>query len=292
MSPIQTKKEMILFWYPRPVWSVGGEGSVFWWDDHHRVTILWPPQEHLCIIGVGLDHGVGGNGLILAQDLRLFLGYGFFKNSPLTQRFLWVHMDVKTHPPANRLQDQSLCRGLVYGYQPRGEALIPVDAAKLRHITVADGYAPCHTGVEVVIHANCEFAVLFGGAYNSASLSGVSIPRVVDAIRVADGLNFSIPQIRKLPTRHPFVAILVVELHVVTGLNPADGPCFFARYRGHQDARTRSEMRCPVAQDHAGRLVDAGGVGIDGSVHLQHDDTVSETFRLTPDTLDTAHCIK
>lgn len=51
-------------------------------------------------------------------------------------------------------------------------------------------------------------------------------------------------------------------------------------------------MRRPVAQHHAGRLVDAGGVGVDGTVHLQDDNTVSETLGLTSDALDAAHCIK
>lgn len=79
---------------------------------------------------------------------------------------------------------------------------------------------------------------------------------------------------------------------MVAGLNPSDDPCLFTSYRRHQDSRTSAEVRCPVAQDHIGRLVDAGGVGVDGTVHLQDDDTVSEILGLTPDTLDTAHCIK
>lgn len=91
---------------------------------------------------------------------------------------------------------------------------------------------------------------------------------------------------------HPFVSIRVVELHVVTRLNPADGPRLLTGDWRHQDPGTSSEVRCPVAQDHAGWLVDAGGVGVNGAVHLQDDDTVSETLGLTPDTLDAAHCIK
>lgn len=79
---------------------------------------------------------------------------------------------------------------------------------------------------------------------------------------------------------------------MVTGLNPADGPRLFAGYWRHKDPGTRSEVRRPVAQHHAGRLVDAGGVRVDGTVHLQDDDAVSETLGLTPDTLDAAHCTK
>lgn len=51
-------------------------------------------------------------------------------------------------------------------------------------------------------------------------------------------------------------------------------------------------MRGPVAQNHAGPLVNAGGVRVDGRVQLQDDDTLSETLGLTPDTLDAAHCIE
>lgn len=164
-----------MFRFPSP-------GSVFGGDDHHWVPTLWPPHQHLCIIGIGFDHGIGRNGLILSQNLRLFLCCWFFEMSPLPQRFLWVYMDMKTHPPANGLQDQSFCCGLVDGHEPCGEALVSVDTAELRHIAVADGYTPRHTGVEIVIHANCEFAVLFGWAHNSASLCGVSVPGVVDTI--------------------------------------------------------------------------------------------------------------
>lgn len=91
---------------------------------------------------------------------------------------------------------------------------------------------------------------------------------------------------------HPFVSVRVVELHVVTRLYPADGPCLLPGYWRHKDPGTGSEVRRPVAQDHAGRLVDAGGVGVDGAVHLQDGDAVSETLGLTPDALDAAHRIE
>lgn len=91
---------------------------------------------------------------------------------------------------------------------------------------------------------------------------------------------------------HPFVPVGVVKLHVVTGLDPADGPCLLGRDRRHLDPRVRSEVRRPVAQDHAGRLVDDGGAGVDGRVQIQDDDAVSETLGLTPDALDAAHRMK
>lgn len=74
-----------------------------------------------------------------------------------------------------------------------------MDAAKLRHIAVADRHTPGHTGVEIVIHTNVELAVLPGGAYDGAGLRGIAVPRVVDPIWVADGLDLAITQVRQFP---------------------------------------------------------------------------------------------
>jgi len=185
---------MIRLRYPRPVWSV------FRWDDHHGVTVLWPPHQHLGVVGVGLDHGVRGDGLILAQDLGLILDHGLVQRSPVTQRLLRVHADVKPHPPVDRLQHQCLQGGRVDGHQPRREALVAADAAELRHVAVADGHTPGHAGVEIVIHTDGELAVLLGGAHHSAGLRCVAVPRVVHSIRVADGLDFAVAQVGELPT--------------------------------------------------------------------------------------------
>lgn len=194
-------KKMILLRYPRPVSESQRENrSVFRWDDHHRVTSLWPPHQHLGVVGIGLDHGVGGDGLILSQNLWLYLGHGLFQNGPLTQRLLRVHFYVKPHPPADRLQDQRLWGGLIDGHEPSREALVAEDAAELRHIAVADGHSPGHAGVKIVIHTDYEFAVLLGGAYDGAGFSSVSVPRVVDAVWVADGLDLAVTQIREFPT--------------------------------------------------------------------------------------------
>ncbi|KAG7237350.1 hypothetical protein INR49_032473 [Caranx melampygus] len=140
------------------------------------------PTQHLGIIGIGLDHGIRGDRLILAQDLGLFLGHGLVQNGPLTQRLFWVHFDVKPHPPADCLQDEGR------------KALVAVDAAKLRHVAVTDRHTPGHTGVEIVVHTNGELAVLLGGAYNGAGLCGVAVPWVVDTIRVTDGLDLPVTQ--------------------------------------------------------------------------------------------------
>ena len=117
----------------------------------------------------------------------------------MTQRFLRVHLDVKLHSPADGLQDDGLGGGLVDGHQPGGEALVAADAAELRHVAVADRHAPGHAGVEVVVHANGEFAVLLCGAHKHAGLGGVAVPRVVDSVGVADGLDLSVTQIWELP---------------------------------------------------------------------------------------------
>lgn len=119
----------------------------------------------------------------------------------MTQRLLRVHLDVKPHPPADCLQDECLCGGLVDGHQPGRKALVAADAAKLRHVAVADGHAPGHAGVEIVIHTNSELAVFLCGAYDGAGLRGVAVPRVVHTIRVADGLDLAITQVGELPTR-------------------------------------------------------------------------------------------
>lgn len=79
---------------------------------------------------------------------------------------------------------------------------------------------------------------------------------------------------------------------MVAGLNPADGPRLLPGYRWDENSGRGSKVRRPVAQDYAGGLVDAGGIGVDGAAHLQDDNTVSETLGLTPDALDAAHCIK
>ena len=91
---------------------------------------------------------------------------------------------------------------------------------------------------------------------------------------------------------HPFGSIFVVELHMIACLNPANGPRLFPGYRWHQNSSRGSEVRCPIAQNHAGWLVNAGRVGVNGGVHLQNYDTFTETLWLTPNAVDTAHCIK
>ncbi len=88
---------------------------------------------------------------------------------------------------------------------------------------------------------------------------------------------------------HPFRSVFVVKLHGVARLDPADRPALFTGHRRHQDPSGRAEMRRAVAQHHAGGLVDAGGVRVDGGVHLQNHDAVPETLGFASDALNTAH---
>lgn len=88
---------------------------------------------------------------------------------------------------------------------------------------------------------------------------------------------------------HPFGSVFVVKLHVVARLDPADRPALFTGHWRHQDPGGRAEMRRAVAQHHAGGLVDAGGVRVDGGVHLQNHDAVPETLGFASDALNTAH---
>lgn len=111
-----------------------------------------------------------------------------------------LHVDAQFHPPLDSLQDDHLVGGGVGGYQPGGEALIPVDASQLGHVAVTHWDRPGDAGVEIVIHADGELGFFLGGTYNGAGLGGVPVPGVVDAIRVADGLDLALEEIGKFPT--------------------------------------------------------------------------------------------
>lgn len=82
----------------------------------------------------------------------------------------------------------------VHGHQPSDEALVPGDVGQHGRVAVADGHCPGHTGVEVVIHADCQPWRFGCRASQGDSLCGVSIPGVADAIWVADGLDPTLPQ--------------------------------------------------------------------------------------------------
>lgn len=163
--------------------------SVFGRDDHDGFPGLWPPHEHLSVVGIGLDHGIGGDGFIFAQDVGLLLGHGLTQHSPLAQGLVRVYLDVELHPPADGLQHQGLGRGLIDGHQPGGEALVAADAAELRQVAVAHRHSPRNTGVEVVVHADREARRLGRGAREGDCLGGVAVPGVADPVRVADGLD-------------------------------------------------------------------------------------------------------
>lgn len=120
---------------------------------------------------------------------------------PLSQRFAGGHVDAQFHPPLDCLQDHQLIGGGVGGHQPSGEALVAVDLGELGHIAVAHRHSPRDAGVEVVVHADGELGFLFGGSHDGAGLCGVSIPGVVDAVRVADGFDLALKEIWEFPAR-------------------------------------------------------------------------------------------
>lgn len=175
--------------------------SVFRRDDHHWNSSPGPPHEDLCVVGVGFDHGVGRDRLVFSQQLRLFLSDRLQKLGSFPQRFVRIHLDVQPHAPAHRLQHHQLSWCLVDGHQPCGETLVPPYVAQHGHVALTHRDAPRHARVEIVVHADGEFGVFLGWTHDGAGLRGVAVPGVVHAVRVADGFDFTITEIRKLPAR-------------------------------------------------------------------------------------------
>lgn len=69
---------------------------------------------------------------------------------------------------------------------------------------------------------------------------------------------------------HALLPVVIVKFHVAARLDPAHDPGLLLGDGGHQHLRRGSEVRGPIAQDHAGGLVDAGGNGIDGGFDFNH----------------------
>lgn len=90
---------------------------------------------------------------------------------------------------------------------------------------------------------------------------------------------------------HALLPVVIVKFHVAARLDPAHDPGLLLGDGGHQHLRRGSEVRGPVAQDHAGGLVDAGGNGIDGRFDFNHWNTFPENFGFAANTLNTAHGI-
>lgn len=102
---------------------------------------------------------------------------------PLTKRFLWVYFNGKSHPPADGPEQNHLVRAFVCGYQPGGEALIPLDGAEEWGAAGSScGDTPCHTRAEVVIHADGQGDAFLSRPHNGVHLSGAAIPWVVHAV--------------------------------------------------------------------------------------------------------------
>lgn len=140
------------------------------------------------------------DGLVVVQDFRLFLKYGFEQMGPLSQRLLWIDLDRDPHPPANGPEQHRLGRGFVHGHEPCGEALVPADEAEARANVVAAGRdVPRDAGTEVVVHADAEYGAALGGTRYCVHLSGAAVPRIDQTVRVTYGLDVTVSQVRKLP---------------------------------------------------------------------------------------------
>lgn len=83
----------------------------------------------------------------------------------------------------------------VHGHQPGDETLVPGDVGQHWGVAVADGDRPGHAWIEVIVHADCQSRWLGRRAGQGHSLRGVAIPRVADAVRVADGLHPTLSQL-------------------------------------------------------------------------------------------------
>ncbi len=88
---------------------------------------------------------------------------------------------------------------------------------------------------------------------------------------------------------HPFGSVFVVNS---MWLHAWIQPTVQLSFPATGGTRTLADARkcgVRVAQHHAGGLVDAGGVRVDGGVHLQNHDAVPETLGFASDALNTAH---
>lgn len=85
------------------------------------------------------------------------------------------------------------------------------------------------------------------------------------------------------------VPIVIVELHVATGLDPSHDPGLSLGEGGHQHLSRSPEMWGPVSQDHARRLVDVGGHRVDGGLNFDDGNPFPEAFGFATNALDAAH---
>lgn len=81
---------------------------LFWRYDHERCSSPGPPHEHLGVVSVWPAEGIGRNGLLVVEDVRLLLVGSTHQWGPGAERHVWVHLDVHPHPPPHRLQHDAL----------------------------------------------------------------------------------------------------------------------------------------------------------------------------------------
>lgn len=88
--------------------TIFSHSFLFGWDDHERRSPARPPHQDLCVIGVGSAQRIRRDGFLIVEYVRLLLIGRPRQGGSRAQRHVWVHCDVHPHPPAHRLQHDTL----------------------------------------------------------------------------------------------------------------------------------------------------------------------------------------
>lgn len=81
---------------------------LFWRYDHKWCPSPRPPHQHLSIVGVRPSECIGGNWLLVVEDVWLLLVGSAHQRRSRAQRHIWIHVDVDPHPPPDSLQHNAL----------------------------------------------------------------------------------------------------------------------------------------------------------------------------------------
>lgn len=119
--------------------------------------------------------------------MRLFLDQRLHEHGSLAQRLLWIHFNGQLHSPADCSEQHHLAGGFIRGYQPSGEALVPLDGAEERRAAGgAHGDAPGYTWTEVIVHTDGEFGAFLSRAHERVHFGGAAVPGIMYAVTIAD----------------------------------------------------------------------------------------------------------
>ncbi len=81
---------------------------LFGWYHYQRLSSPGPPHQHLGIVGIGPAQCVGWDGLVVAENVRLFLVQPSHQFGTRTKRHGRIHLNVYAHTPAHRLKNDTL----------------------------------------------------------------------------------------------------------------------------------------------------------------------------------------